>query len=219
MNTNGIGNAKLVGFSSNREAKITLQDAIFDNAALAALTGNDITTAATTVDLIHEANISASITTVTLPAKVKSITTVYLLDTDGVTNKTILTSAVAAAKGSKYSLAGQTLTFAEDTAMTVRIYYKADTDATAKKVKVTSDKFGGTFKLVLDCMVRDEFDKKDYQAQITIPNAKVEDNWKFESAADGDPAVLDIPVEVLKSPTSTDMWYMTIYDEDLIPAS
>ena len=38
----GRGNAKLVGFSSNRESKITLEDAIFDNEALAMLTGNEI---------------------------------------------------------------------------------------------------------------------------------------------------------------------------------
>ena len=35
----GRGNAKLVGFSGNREARVTIQDAIFDNKALAMLTG------------------------------------------------------------------------------------------------------------------------------------------------------------------------------------
>src|SRR5690554_7711010 len=38
----GRGNAKIVGFSSNRESRINLEDAIFDNEAVAMLTGNNI---------------------------------------------------------------------------------------------------------------------------------------------------------------------------------
>ena len=50
----GRGNAKLVGFSSNREARVTMQDAIFDNAALAMMTGNDIKTGSKEVQLYED---------------------------------------------------------------------------------------------------------------------------------------------------------------------
>jgi hypothetical protein len=44
----------------------------------------------------------------------------------------------------------------------------------------------------------------------------MEDNWSFEFSADGDPSVLDIPLEILKPATGTDMWDMVVFDESLI---
>ena len=216
--TGGRGDAKLIGFSSGKAVKITLQDAIFDNIALATLSGNSITTGVHAVDMIYEATISNLVTTLTLPKKLKSITSVYLLDADGVTPKTLLAADAAAAQGTKYSIAAQVLTFAEATSMVARVYYKADSDATLKKIAVTSTSFGGTFKITMDCLVRDEFTKTDYAGQIIVPNAKIEDSWKISMNASGDPSVLDIPIEALKSPLNTDMWYLLIYDESLIPA-
>jgi len=217
--TGGRGNAKLIGFSSGKTVKITLQDAIFDNIALATLSGNSVTTGSQPIELIYEANISNTVTTLTLPKKLKSITSVYLLDTDGVTPKTLLVADTVAVEGTKYSIAGQVLTFAETSAKVVRVYYKADSDATTKKIAITSTSFGGTFKLTMDCLVRDEFTKTDYAGQIIVPNAKIEDSWKISMNADGDPSVLDIPIEALKSSVNTDMWYLLIYDESLIPVS
>lgn len=215
----GSGNAKIVGFSSDKEATITLQDAIFDNLLIAQLTGNAITTGVTTVDQIYVGTVTSTSHTITIPNKIKSITSVYLLDTDGVTNKTLLTADAAAAEGTKYSIAGQVITTAETSTMNVRVYYKADTDATAKTIKVTSDAFGGSFKLVLDCLVRDEATKADFEAQLVVFNGKVEDDWSMEFKADGDPSVIDLKVEVLKNPLNTDMWQLIIYDESLIPTS
>ena len=60
----GRGNAKLVGFSGNREARVTIQDAIFDNKALAMLTGVPISTTA-----------RGKVVTETLPSGAGSFTT------------------------------------------------------------------------------------------------------------------------------------------------
>lgn len=209
----GRGNAKLVGFSSDKEAKITLQDAILDVNVLAQLTGNDVTTGVVEIDMIYEGAITSA-ATLTLPKKVESITSVYILDVDGVTNKTLLVADTVAKKGEKYKRDGQVLTFADNAGTSYRVYYKVKTDASAKTVKVTADKFGGSFKLVLDCLVRDENTKADFAAQLIVPNAKIEDNWKVEMASSGDPTVIDIPVEVLKDPKSKDMWMLVIYDYD-----
>jgi hypothetical protein len=35
-------------------------------------------------------------------------------------------------------------------------------------------------------------------------------------AADGDPAVLDLNMEILKDSTSTEMWELVIYDDSAI---
>ena len=216
----GRGNAKIMGFSSNKEARVNLQDAIFDTAVMAQLTGNAITTGATTVDLIYEAVVPVG-KTITIPKKVKSITSIYVLDTDGTTNKTLLASTTATqeTKGVSYSITGQTVTTAEDVNTKIRVYYKAETDATAKVIKVTSNSFGGAFRMVMDCLVRDELTQADYAAKLVVFNAKVEDDWKFEMKSEGEPSPLDIPIEVLKNPSSQDMWQLIVYDESLIPSS
>lgn len=217
----GRGNAKLVGFSSNREAKVTIQDAIFDNAALALLTGNGAVAGAKLVNRYFNATIPAGLT-VTVPdtiAAASNVISVHLVNADG-SLKTKLAEDAAATIDTEYSRAGSVFTFAtgQDGAgkNLVRIYYTATTDATATTVKVTSDKFGGTYRMVADVLIRDELTKKDYYGQFIAKNVKIEDNFKFNFSADGDPSVLDIPIEILKDPNSTDMWELVIYDDTLV---
>ena len=214
----GRGNAKLVGFTSDREARMTLQDAIFDNYALAMLTGNAITAAAQEIDVIQESTIPADTAyTITLTNTNEGILSVHLLDTDGVTNGPALSEVVSAPTVAQYSISGQVLTFhADNASKKARIYYTAKTDATAKTVKVTADKFGGTFKVVADVLIRDEDTKEDYFGQFVAFNAKIEDDFSFNFSPDGDPSVLDIPLEILKSPASEDMWQLVIYDQALV---
>lgn len=215
----GRGNAKLVGFTSDREATVTVQDAIFDNLALAMLTGNDITEGSFEINMIHEFMIpDESPYTVTLPQdEIESIKTIYILDSDGVTNKIKLAEAETTPDAGEFVIAGNVLTFnVAEAGLRGRAYYTVKTDATAKKVQVTSDMFGGSFKVVADVMVRDESTKKDYFAQFIIPNAKIEDDFSFNFAPEGDPSVLDIPLEILKDPAGNTMWELVIYDEALV---
>lgn len=197
----GFGNPKLVGFSSNRESKLTLQDAIFDNKALAMLTGNNLVEGAAEIAKVEQLTVNTN--AVTVAATPKGTVHVYKVLEDGTLGEEIVGA----------SASGKTVTVTADDDTLVAVYYTTTTGATSKQLKVTSDAFGKTFRVVLDCLVRDELTKADYAAQIEIPNAKFEDNFNFSLAVDGDPAVLDLNMEVLKSATSTDMWFMTIYDE------
>lgn len=216
----GRGNAKLVGFSSNREAKLTLQDAIFDNEAIAMLTGNDLTTGTQVIDF-HEvkATVSDKITLSKTPSThvTTNIINVYKVNADG-TNGTEYTLGDPTTELLEYSVAAKQLTFnaAETDGANFRIYYKVDAPVDAKTIKVTSDAFGGSFKVVLEVLVVDEFTKGAYQGQLIIPNGKFEDTFNLNFAADGDPAVLDLNLECLKDPISTSMWQLVIYDEDSI---
>ena len=77
----GRGNAKLVGFSGNREATVALQDAIFDNAALAMLTGKEIVTGVRVLDKFYETTLTDL--TIELPfTPVALSTSVYKLDAE-----------------------------------------------------------------------------------------------------------------------------------------
>ena len=207
----GRGNAKILGWSSNREATMTLQDAIFDNKAMAMLTGNQVTEGIKEIDSFHEAFVSEA-GTIVLPKVQTSIVSVFLLDADGITNKTLLSAVASAPTIAQYSINTQTLTFhADNKGKRVRVYYKTNTAADAKTVKVTSDKFGGTFRLVVDVLIKDESTSQDFFGQFIVPRAKIEDDFSFNFSPDGDPSVLDIPIEILKDPASTTMWELVIH--------
>lgn len=205
VNIFGKGNAKLVGFSSNRESRISLEDAIFDKEALAMLTGNPMETGEQIIHFNEKVTVATG-----LKATVKhtpvNVDAVFAVLPDG-TNGTEI----------EYTVTDKVLTLTGvEVGDLVIVYYTAETDETAKRMNVTTDAFGGTFKIVLDVLVRDEYTKKDYAAQLVIPNGKFEDNFNLNFAAEGDPAVLTLPVEILKDPNSTDMWYLVIFDDKLV---
>jgi len=212
----GRGNARLIGFSSNRQARLTLQDAIFDNEAVAMLTGNDLVAGIKKVDL-HEVQ-SVTSNKVTL-SKTPSgaIVSVFKLNPDG-TNGEEFTLGTPASNPKEYSVTGKDLTFntAVANGTQFRVYYQANTATDAKTIKVTSDQFGKSFRVVMDVLVVDEFTKEAFEGQLRVPNAKFEDNFNLSFSADGDPAALDLNMEILKSPVNTDMWELVVYDDSAI---
>ena len=211
--TGGFGNPRIVGFSSNRQARLTLQDAIFDNRAIAMLTGNDLSEGAKEI-YINEA-LEVSQDKVTLSKSPIGVPLgVFKMNADGTLGQEF-THADDTPSSGEYEINGKDIEFHPGDLADgdkVVVYYNAKTGNTAKEIKVTSDQFGKTFKVVLDVLVRDEYTKDDYAAQIIVPMAKFEDNFNLSLSVDGDPAVLDLNMEILKNPTSTDMWKMIIYD-------
>lgn len=212
----GFGNPKLVGFSGNKEGKLALQDALFDAHAIAMITGNELKTAAKDIDVNDKLKVTSSKVTLSKTPK-GAISSIYTLNPDG-TNGDEFTLGTPATNAKEFSILGKVITFhtsvVNDT--NVRVYYTVTTSATAKTMSVTSDAFGGTFKLVGKVLVRDSFDGKDYPAMITIPRAKFEDAFSLGLSVDSDPAVLDLPIEMLKDPIENELWTMTIYrDEDI----
>jgi hypothetical protein len=181
----GRGNAKLVGFSSNRESKITLQDAIFDNQAIAMLTGNDLVAGVKKVDRNEIQAVTSN--TVTLSKTPQgALISVVKVNPDG-TNGQEYTLGTPATNANDYSITGKVLTFHTSVAngTQIKVYYQVNTLSDAKTIKVSSDQFGKTFRVVLDCLVVDEFTKDAFEAQLRIPNAKFEDNFNLSFSADG----------------------------------
>lgn len=210
------GNAKIVGFSSNREAKVNLEDCVFTNEAIAMMTGNDLTTGAKNIYKREELTVGTNAATLS-KTPVGALIGLYELNADG-SNGTEITLTEGVLSTGEFDITAKAISlFAGDYASGDKLvaYYKIATDATAKTITVSSDKFAGSFRLVLDCLVRDAYLKTDFEAQIEIPNCKMEDNWSITMAAEGDPSVFTMPIEVLKPSTSTDMWTMVVYDESL----
>lgn len=187
----GRGNAKLVGFTGNREARVTIQDAIFDNKALAMLTGKEI---------------------------------------DSLTRSRIVTEEVTAGADGKITLSdtsfagdvnveGETLTAADGVIATsdveagqkVLASYELP-EAAASVITVTSKDFAGTYRLVLDVVVRDVETGEDFYGQFIAPKVQVENEFTFSFSPDGDPSVLDIPIEILKDSNSDNMYELVLFD-------
>lgn len=212
----GSGNPKVVGFSGDREAKINLQDCVFTNEVLAMMTGNEVKKGIIAVHQREMLKVTANKVTLSYsPATVDTLISVYKAEADG-THGVEFTKAVGSTPASgEYKVAGKEVTFnASELADgdEVIVYYQAKTDASAKTITVSTDKFAGTYKLVLDVLVRDVHTKEDFAAQIVAGAAKLTDGWKIEAKADGDPSVFDIPIELMKPVNSKELYSMTIYD-------
>lgn len=214
--TGGFGNARLVGFSSNKQAKLPLQDALFDATVLGMLTGNSVTGGKRTIDYNEILTVTSNKVTLSKTPK-GAIVSVYSVNPDK-SNGTEYTLGTPATKPLEYSVSGKDITFNTDVANNtlIRVYYKVETAEDAKTVMVTSSAFGGTFKLVLDVLVRDATDGLDYAGQLVVPRGKIEDAFNISLSVDGDPAVLDIPIECLKDPLTDKMWELIIFDTNTI---
>lgn len=197
----GRGNAKLVGFSGNREATVTLQDAIFDNEALAMLTGKAVSVGTKTLQLVEDFVTTSAAQDVELKRTPKSGTVKVYPMVDGAMGTALVSPDVT----------GKDVTI--PTAGKYRIYYDADV-ADAKTITVTASDFGGTFRLVCDVLIKDEDTSKIFYGQFIAPKAKIEDEFTFSFSPDGDPSVLDIPLQLLKDSNSDNMWELVIYGDE-----
>ena len=187
----GRGNAKLVGFSGNREARVTIQDAIFDNKALVMLTGKEIATGT-----------KSRIKTEQVTAGTAGTFTLSDLTFDGSVN--VNGASVTATDG---VVSTSALTVGQKALVTYQ--YPA---TTASTITVTSKDFAGTYKLVLDVVVRDLETGKDFYGQFIAAKVQVENEFTFSFSPDGDPSVLDIPIEILKPANSDVMYELVLFD-------
>jgi hypothetical protein len=212
----GSGNPKTVGFSGNRAAKFTLQDAHFTNELIAMLLGTEVITAATPVRTNDTLTVaSGAVTLQHTPVSAGKLISVNKYLPDGTIGESFDFKVSNPSTG-EYSVTGKTVTFASGDIVDdekVIVYYNTMSGPDTKGIRAQTDRFAGSYELVLDVLVRDILTKKDYAAQITIPSAKIEDNWSMAMAPDGDPAVQDIAMEALAVPGSKDLYTMYIFDE------
>lgn len=213
----GDGNPKLLGFSSNKEAKVNLSSAIFDNRAMALLTGNNIVTAATPVYRREVLTSISDALTLGATPKDSELLGLYLLGSDGV-ESTEYSKVASAPTGNQYALSSKTITLPTATVDGTQfvVYYMVTAADTTQTLTVSSDKFPAAFKLVMEVLVTDFATKALYPAQLIINSARMEDNWSLSFKPDGDPEPLSLPIEILKPANSNDMFTLKIYDADAL---
>jgi hypothetical protein len=149
------------------------------------LTGNDLVAGVKTIDRNEVRSITSSKFNLD-KTPTGALISVYKVNADG-TNGGEYTLGDPATNETEYSISGKELTFHSTVTngTQFRVYYKVETASDAKSIKVTSDMFGGSFRVVLDVLVVDEFTKKAFQGQLIIPNGKFEDSFNLDFSADG----------------------------------
>jgi hypothetical protein len=182
------------------------------------LTGNALLEAVKTIDYNEQKTITSNKLTLSKTPQ-GAIVSVFKVNTMDGTNGQEYTLGTPATNALEYSVSGKDLTFntAVTNGMIFRVYYKVNTAVDAKTVRVSSDAFGGTFRISVDLIVKDSADGKDYAAQLSIPRGKFEDTFAMNLSVDSDPATLELPIEILNDPVTNTMWEMTIYsDADIL---
>jgi hypothetical protein len=215
----GKGNAKIITWDIDREASLTLQDALVSTRGMELLTGNKVTIGSAKIymrqytqwelaDTIMTdkgsnfpliASGAGAVTLAFTPNEVAGSILVYDAQDDGGTPLAVGT------------LSAKILTNIAWAGKSLIVYYTYNVSQ-AETYLITSDKFAGTYRIVGDTVIRNSQTGMDEAFQMTINNAKVKSDFKLEFKADGDPSPFDMNVEVLRESGNTKMVTMVQYN-------
>lgn len=196
----GRGNSSLISWDFNREANLTMQDALLSPKSFELLSGNAVTVAAGGTSIhMRQSTVYADISeagddeemadkgfmyplkgatstgVITLahePDEVVADIMVYLVEDDGGTPLAVTAKA------------GKDITCAGAADEHVIVYYTFKKTG-AEVYMITSDSFPGTYKIVGDTVVRSAKTGKDEGFQVVIEKAKLKPGFTMTFQAEG----------------------------------
>lgn len=201
--TGGRGNVRLVAWEGEKVITMTVEDALISPISFAMLSGAGVVKGVTsTYNQVH-----AHMTTATTISKdsnnkfwvdltdalgrndqVCATAPIFIMGVEGdgsITGVTYEPGAVDTT-GKKIEV---TDAAGVEAGLNVLVdYYILKDAAKVTELQVDAANFGGYFYVEADTLFRAQIDGKDYPANITIPNAKIQSNWTFTMAATGDPS-------------------------------
>lgn len=187
----GWGNPALISWDYNKEVNVTLEDALFSAASLRTIMGAGIEVATadtkTTIDINEELTIDST-GKVTLSYTPKAGTVVSYLDEE-------------IGEYVKKEAAAQIEIDADKAGQLIRVFYKTEVDGqsgSAITITIDAGKFGGTYRVVGDTVVRSKETGEDEPFQFVIERAKIQNEVTFTMEAEGDPATFNLPLRVLR---------------------
>ena len=90
------------------------------------------------------------------------------------------------------------------TGAVVLVDYYVKRTAGVKQIEITPDKFGGYFYLEGSTLWRRESDGADLPAELIIPKVKIQSNFTFTMASNGDPSTFDFVMDAFPDYTKFD---------------
>lgn len=215
----GKGNPKLITWEINKEATLTIEDALISPKSLELISGIARKIGVQTIRMRQvteykdgenlgrmyplKANADGKITLAFKPKTEVAKILVYPFESDCEEDALIDTSAA--------TIEENVLTIAAAAGKRVVVYYDYESEATAETYVIDAEHFSGTYKLVGDTVLRNQQTGKDEAFQITIPNLKFTSNLELGFAADGDPSTTTFECEVMRDAETGTMIQMVKY--------
>ena len=230
----GKGNPALISWDFGLEINVTLEDALFSPKSMAIMQGSGKVEVGTStnpvyIDVTNEVIEVSSSTMLELkhPFKKNSIY-IYEIDENGrwtsgeqlrnwdpVSSTTSSTSTTEQTNIIKYL--GDSTATNSIKSNKVAVFYKTPltgttTDGTAQLIKINSDTFPGTYRVVGDTFARNRATGKDEFFQFIIHRAKVDPANTITLSADGDPSTFNMSLKVLRNIGDTGMIDLVKYN-------
>lgn len=213
----GRGHVKLIGWDSEKEVSMKMEDALISKASLGLLVGESFksTTRPVHKKEVLEVSEDATDKIVTLSAKPTATAgySVFFYKTDDGSSigekltATVTTSGTPVTTKAKFT--GGTIPSTGDL---VIVDYYIDAPAKAQTLTIAADKFAGTYLLEGETLWRNE-DGVDVPALYTIPKLKILNDFSIEMASSGDPKPFNFNAEVMKDTKSTAMVIIDLIEE------
>lgn len=199
----GKGNPKILTWEINKEAMLTIEDALLSPKSLELVSGMATTVGAQTIymrqrtdwatdgngDLYNKGDLfpltcsAAGVINLAFTPKEAATAIKIYLDDDDCGTAVDMTGAAIVQKALTLGANGIAIAGGKQ----VIAYYTYTSAATASTWLITADKFSGTYKLVGDTVIRNAATGKDEAFQMVCPNLKFSSNLELSFSADGDP--------------------------------
>lgn len=215
----GKGNPKLITWEINKEATLTIEDALISPKSLELISGIARKVGVQTIRMRQvteyengenkgkmyplKADADGKITLAFKPNTTADKIKVYPFDSD-CEDEALFDMTGATLSDKELTIAGAANT-------RVVVYYDYDSEATAETYVIDAEHFSGTYKLVGDTVLRNQKTGKDEAFQVTIPNLKFTSNLELGFAAEGDPSTTTFECEVMQDSDTGAMIQMVKY--------
>lgn len=209
----GRGNTRLVTWEGEKTLTFTVEDALLSPVSFAMLSGAGVVKGTTGSAKVHVH--MTTTTTVGASGKV-DLTSVLGSDTicktapifvmevekdDGSLTGKIYTATIDS-EAKSLTITGDTIPEAATPIMVD--YYVLKDAAKVTELQIDAEKFAGYFYVEADTLFRAQKDGKDYPANITLPNVKIQSNWTFSMASTGDPSTFTFTMDAMPGYTYFD---------------
>ena len=211
----GRGNTRLVTWEGEKTLTFTVEDALLSPVSFAMLSGAGVVkgaaegdakvhvhmTTTTTVGVSGKVDLTSALGAEDKICKTAPIFIMQVEDGDGSLTGTIYKGTIDEAAKS-LTITGENIPTAGIPVMVD--YYVLKKAANVTELQIDAEKFAGYFYVEADTLFRAQKDGKDYPANITLPNVKIQSNWTFSMASTGDPSTFTFTMDAMPGYTYFD---------------
>ena len=210
----GRGNTRLVTWEGEKTLTFTVEDALLSPISFAMLSGAGVVkgdpkkndqvhvhmTTTTTVGDSGKVDLTSALGATDTICKTAPIFIMEVEKDDGSLTGKIFTATIDT------NAKGLTITEEVPAAGTPIMvdYYVLKNAANVTELQIDAEKFAGYFYVEADTLFRAQKDGKDYPANITLPNVKIQSNWTFSMASTGDPSTFTFTMDAMPGYTYFD---------------